>query len=244
VALPEILRTSFLVHDTAPGGVWAVDEATLGFLWDRVPDGGRTLETGSGMSTVLFALKRTQHTCIVPSESEPARIVDHCRQAGVSSDGITFVVEPSERALPRLERRDLDLVLIDGRHGFPAPMIDWFYTAPMLRVGGLLLLDDTQLWPVRLVRDVLGAEPEWALEAQLPRTAVFRKVAEGSEAKEWTAQRHVLAETAALARSDRARQQHDTAVDLLRHGRFLAIAGAVGRELVARVTARRQRTPG
>lgn len=244
MALPEILRTSFLVHDTAPGGVWAIDEATLGFLWDRVPEGGRTLETGSGMSTLLFALKRTQHTCVVPCASEPARIVAHCRRAGIPSDGITFVVEPSERALPRLERRDLDLVLIDGRHGFPAPMIDWFYTAPMLRVGGLLLLDDTQLWPVRLVRDVLRDEPEWAFEAQLPRTAVFRKLADGSEAKEWTDQRHVTVATAALARRDRLRRQQDTALDLLRHGRLLAIAGAVGREFVQRMTGRRPPTPG
>jgi hypothetical protein len=156
VTLPDVLRTSFLVHDSAPDGVWALDEPTLVFLHEHVGTGMRTLETGSGMSTVLFALRRARHTCVVPAPAEVERVRAHCTHAGIPTDLVTFVVAPSEEALPGLTLRDLDVILIDGRHGFPAPMIDWYYTAPMLRTGGYLLLDDTQLWPVRLVRDVLA----------------------------------------------------------------------------------------
>jgi hypothetical protein len=239
VTLPEVLRASFRVHDSAPeGGVWSLDEPTLAFLHQHVGAGMRTLETGVGMSTVLFALRGARHTCVVPVPAEVERVRAYCARVGVATDGLTFVVAPSEEALPGLTLRDLDVVLIDGRHGFPAPMIDWYYTAPMLRTGGCLLLDDTQLWPVRMLRDVLVAEPEWQLVCQLPRTAVFRKLADGSERKEWSEQRHVCEATAALARADRRRRRRDTALRLLRRGRLLAIAGAVGRDLVQRLSHR------
>src|SRR5262245_20077404 len=183
------------------------------------------------MSTLLFALRGASHTCVVPDPTEVERVRAHAARVGIALDRTTFVVAPSEEALPRLALRDLDLVLIDGRHGFPAPMIDWYYTAPMLRPGGSMLLDDTQLWPVRLVRDVLAAEPEWELVHQFERTAVFRKLADGSERKEWSEQRHVCEASAALAVADRRRKRRDTALRLLREGRLLAIAGAVGRDL-------------
>jgi methyltransferase family protein len=241
LALPEILTTRFLVHDHAPGGLWSIDEATLEFLFDHVVSGARTLETGAGMSTVLFALKRACHTSIVPIAAEVARIREHCTRAGIPVDGIEFLVEASERALPRLERRGLDLVLIDGRHGFPAPMIDWYYTAPMLRVGGRLLLDDTQLWPVRLVCEVLRTEPEWRLEHELPKTAVFVKLAEGSQNKEWTEQRHVTEQTAALAHAALHRRRRNKAIALLRRGRLFALAGGLGRAMAGHVGTRRLR---
>ena len=188
--LPDILTTSFLVHDPAPGGVWTLDRPALELLFQRVAPGARTLETGAGMSTVLFALKRARHTCVVPSATEVARIR---------------------------------------------------YTASMLRIGGLLVLDDTQLWPVRLMCDVLLREPAWRLDRELPKTAVFVKLAEHSESKEWTDQRHVIEQTDAMARLARYRRQRDTAIGLLRHGRLIAFGRALGRTLADAVTARRSR---
>jgi len=198
--LPAPLRETYLVHDGAPNGVWALDADTLEFLWKRVEMNERTLETGAGMSTLLFALKRARHTCIVPSDLQVERVKRRCEELGVSTERIDFVVERSERALPRLALHDLDLVLIDGRHGFPAPILDWYYTAGMLRLGGTLVLDDTQLWPVRLVRDFLVADPGWRLDGEFSRTAVLTKLADGGEDAEWPEQPWVLAWTERLAR--------------------------------------------
>ena len=239
--LPDVLTTRFLVHDAAPDGVWSLDPSALEFLFEHVAPGARTLETGAGMSTVLFALKRAHHTCVTPAATEVARIRARCDAAGIPLDTIEFVVAPSERALPSLVRHDLDVVLIDGRHGFPAPMLDWYYTASMLRVGGLLLLDDTQLWTVRLVCDVLRREPEWRFDRALSKTAVFVKLAEHAEHKEWNAQRHVREQTEAMARLDRARRQRDTARALLRRGRLIVFTRALGRRLADAVAERRRR---
>jgi hypothetical protein len=40
---------------------------------------------------------------------------------------------------------ELDLVFIDGSHGYPLPVIDWFYGAGLFRRGGVVVLDDVQL---------------------------------------------------------------------------------------------------
>ncbi len=105
--------------------------------------------------------------------------------------------------LPRLPADPLDLVLIDGSHGFPVPLIDWFYTADRLKVGGLLVLDDTQLWSVHILKQFLLLEPEWQIEQDFwPRSAVFRKTKPGTCAKNEFSQPFVVKQTIDLLYPD------------------------------------------
>lgn len=70
----------------------------------------------------------------------------------------------------------LDLILIDGHHGFPTPFLDWYYTADPLRVGGLLIVDDTQLWTGHTLKQFLLRQPGWEVAKDFaPRSVVFRK---------------------------------------------------------------------
>jgi hypothetical protein len=71
-------------------------------------------------------------------------------------------------------------------------MIDFFYTADKLKLGGYLVIDDVELSTCRYLRDLLAEQPEWQLVAQLSRSAVFRKLEEGSEWTDWTHQPYVL----------------------------------------------------
>src|SRR5688572_4256360 len=100
--LPPVLKTAFLVHDSAPSGVWAADQATLEFLFQTVTSESHTLEIGAGLTTVLFALKGARHTCVVPVQAEVERIQAHCAREGVDCSRIQFVIDASERALPQL----------------------------------------------------------------------------------------------------------------------------------------------
>jgi hypothetical protein len=186
----ELIRTPPLLHRDAEGAPtnYGLAADALEFLDNTVTSSSSTLETGAGLSTVLFSLKGADHLCIVPLREEVIAIQQYCKERGIRTDRTRFVVDRSEAVLPTLALNKLDLVLIDGRHGFPGPMIDWFYTTPALKIGGHLLIDDTQLWPCRLLRDFLEAEPEWKLKQDLGRSAVFEKLAEGSEAKEWNQQ--------------------------------------------------------
>jgi len=66
-----------------------------------------------------------------------------------------LVEESSISALPALLRRYksgwLDVALIDGWHLFDYTLIDLFYCLEMLRVGGILIVDDKRMKAIRAV---------------------------------------------------------------------------------------------
>jgi predicted O-methyltransferase YrrM len=176
----------------------ALARDTLLFLEQRVTSGSRTLETGAGLSTLLFAYKSAVHTCVTPWELEALQIRRHCAQHGVSIEQLTFAVGPSDKVLPGLLNSGrLDLVLIDGGHGFPFPFLDWVYCAPRLSIGGIIVIDDTHLWTGAVLRDFLLLDSDWKLEASFDHSAAFRKVKE-FRPKEWNEQQYVLKQSEQL----------------------------------------------
>jgi hypothetical protein len=58
---------------------WRIDDKTCLELKARPKPGMKTLETGAGLSTIIFAGSGCQHTCIIPDEKLAYRIRDYCR---------------------------------------------------------------------------------------------------------------------------------------------------------------------
>ena len=165
----------------------------MAYLEKTLRDGWHTLETGSGLSSLIFASKGCCHTCVTPFQSESDRIVGYCREQGIPIERLSFQIGFSHYVLPRLaDDGPLDLVLIDGGHGFPIPFVDWLYCAPRIREGGIVIVDDTQLWTGAVLRDFLMADPDWRVDTLFERGAAFRKVNSYRE-KEWNEQPYVLA---------------------------------------------------
>lgn len=192
--LQQVLADPPAAHQDPSGNFFSMSmiHEVLTFIHANIHDHSTTLETGCGSSTVIFALAGAHHTVITPAEHELERIKEYCRERNISTDKVRFTLGLSQWVLPALELPLLDLVLIDGCHGFPAPYIDWFYTAGKIKVGGLLVVDDVWVWSCQLLKDVLQEQPEWEIIADFPpRTTVFRKKAEGSEYLEWTRQPYV-----------------------------------------------------
>jgi predicted O-methyltransferase YrrM len=193
-ALDRLLADAPALHGPpGPGEIThGLLEPALRFIDRMITPGSRTLETGSGYSTILFAATGAQHTCIVPNPQEVDRIRAYCAEHQISVERVDFRLEASERLLPSLELEPLDLVLIDGSHSFPQVFIDWFYTAAALKPGGHLLIDDVHVWAGRVLRDFLRAEPEWALVTEYRgRTAVLRKTGEFDPDRLWLDQGYV-----------------------------------------------------
>jgi predicted O-methyltransferase YrrM len=142
-----------------------------------VEPGWVTAETGLGVSTVAFALLKARHICITPNQEEVARLREYCTAPAIALDRVRFVVAPSQDVVPTLPETELDFVLVDGGHGFPVPFLDWFYLSRRLKVGGLVMIDDTQLWTGKVLADFLDREPGWTRERSYPRTVVFRMTA-------------------------------------------------------------------
>jgi len=152
--------------------------------------GQSTLETGCGASTVIFAAAGTDHTVVSPDPEEHRRIGQYCSEIGVDAGGVRFLEETSASALPAMEREEpLDLVLVDGAHAFPHPILDWHYLERRLRTGGTLVLDDIPIPSVKILFAHLRDAPDWQVERVLDdRTAVIRKTAAVQPGDDWASQ--------------------------------------------------------
>lgn len=168
---------------------WDALPGTLTAIQQRVRRGERTLETGCGASTVVFAAAGGHHTAISPDPREHERVRAYCEQIGMDHSGLHFVAGFSDLVLPELcTSRVLDAAFIDGAHAFPYPAVDWHYVTRGLKVGGWLLLDDIPIPAVSYVFRYMQSDPSWQLEEILDgRTAALRLISEPAP-EDWTLQ--------------------------------------------------------
>ena len=84
---------------------------------------------------------------------------------------------------------ELDLVFVDGCHGFPSPIIDRFTGAASFEEGGIVVFDDVQLPQVFLLLSRFG-EPDGHGEsvAGTMKWKAFRRMSEGSLGEDWYSQ--------------------------------------------------------
>nr|WP_141657321.1 class I SAM-dependent methyltransferase [Thiocapsa sp. KS1] len=170
------------------GGVWRTDRPCYEFIASHCGPRSRTLETGLGLSTLLFVLLGTEHTCVAPWTSEIEGLFSHCRERGIATDRLTLNQGFSDEVLPTLQPSELDLFFIDGGHGFPTPMLDWYYGAGRLRRGGMLVIDDIHLPAVQMLLDFLDADPRWQCVDKTRKWAAYERLGEGTLREEHSRQ--------------------------------------------------------
>jgi predicted O-methyltransferase YrrM len=160
--------------------VWYSLPQTLEAIRAAVRPGARTLETGAGASTVIFAAGGADHTAISPDAREHELIRDYCRRIGVDAGKVTFIEGLSDDVLPPLlgRERTLDVAFIDGAHSFPFPEVDWHYITRAMKIGGKLLMDDIPIPAVAPLFRHMKLEPNWRADGILDdRAAAFTLLA-------------------------------------------------------------------
>ena len=243
--LTDVLNDPPKPHEDAKGTsiVWGLTQAALEFIYANTNEQCTTLETGCGLSTVVFAMKGSRHTVIAPAPKEFEITKAYCSARGIPTSQIDFITEPSQKVLPALNGPSLDLVLIDGGHGFPTPFVDWFYTAGKLKKHGFLIVDDVGLWSCQILRDFLIEQPHWEfVDEYEARTTVFRKLEDGSEWLEWTQQPRVArGGTVKWINGELIVDEPESsgnkaavkrAIEDLKHGHLKVLAGKIGRRLI------------
>jgi predicted O-methyltransferase YrrM len=155
---------------------WGISLAMARFLDANLAPGGVALETGAGLSTIVI-LRRgvARHISVTPYADEFEAIRTYCGGVGVATTAWEPVAASSLEWLPAATLPALDLVLIDGAHAFPAPFVDWHYTAEALKTGGLVVIDDLQLVTARILADFLRADHRWEEVHRDRRFAAYRK---------------------------------------------------------------------
>jgi predicted O-methyltransferase YrrM len=169
---------------------WGLAWPALRWLEREVQPGMATLETGAGSSTLAFAAGGADHVAVTPDAGEETRIRKQADRLGIDHSRIHFEIGPSHEVLPRLEEAPLDLVLVDGAHGFPYPVLDWWYTGARLKLGGRMLIDDAYMPPVSVLVDALRSQAGWKVEESIGyRTVVVRKTADALPDWDWHGER-------------------------------------------------------
>lgn len=195
INLQDLIENPPLIHEESSGQLtsWQLSDEVLNFIDENISKDSITLETGTGISTILFAIKSSHHTCINPNKKQVERIINYCKKHNINTDKIDFKLDVSEKVLPSLNIDHLDLILIDGSHAFPIPFIDWYYTYEKLKLGGKMIIDDTQLWTGWVLKKFLIFEPEWKFKKNSPpRSAIFTKVQKYENAKWYGQQPYIV----------------------------------------------------
>ncbi len=170
---------------------WDAMPATLAAISKLVRPGDVTLEVGAGVSTVIFAAAGAQHTAISPDPDEHKLIREYCQRIGVDDSQLTFLEGFSDDILPKhlARERTLDVAMVDGAHSFPMPIVDWYYVARSLKVGGKLLIDDVPIPATMPAFRHMSIESNWRLEGVYDnRSAAFTMIAAPAADDEWMAQ--------------------------------------------------------
>jgi len=177
-------RPRFHGREQAGSKNYAIQPPVLEWMIKNIPQGAYTFETGCGYSSVILASLSKKHTVISPFSEEHELIRAWCTDHGIPTQHVNFITSPSQDVVPNLTLDELDFILIDGDHAFPAPFIDWYYTADRLRVGGFVAVDDTQIPTGKILRDFLIKESDrWNLASEIGKTAIFVRSKKSAVAK-------------------------------------------------------------
>lgn len=133
-------------------------------------------ETGAGKSTLLFSHLSRKHTVFALDWGGSLSVV---RSSPLFNRSTVEIVEGATlKTLPSYEFREkLQLVLIDGPHGYPFPDVEYWYLYPQIEEGGLLIIDDLHIPTIHNLFSFLKDDAMFELLEVAGTTAIFRRTA-------------------------------------------------------------------
>jgi hypothetical protein len=134
-----------------------------------------SVETGSGASTLLLSHLSEHHSVFALDEGSGS-VTNVRRSSLLRRDVVTFVEGPTQVTLPTHRFTEkLQLVLIDGPHGYPFPDLEYYYLYPHLDTGALLILDDIHIPTVHNLFQFLRRDAMFDLNEIVRTTAFFTR---------------------------------------------------------------------
>jgi predicted O-methyltransferase YrrM len=151
-----------------------------------------TLEIGFayGFSALFFLAGAAKsgaghHTAIDPFEEANWHGIGlaNVRAAGAESS-FRLISDRSDHAATDLARQNssFDIIFIDGNHRLDDALVDFYLYAPLCKIGGLVIFDDTWMGSIQTVVSFVRSNRPDFVEVAVPRAnvAAFRRTGEDS----------------------------------------------------------------
>jgi FkbM family methyltransferase len=138
----------------------------------------RSIETGCGSTTILFSNFSTKHTVYAADETpESPSLKDVIASCPLCKpETIEWVFGPTEKTLLDLDTlEDVDVILLNGRHGFPIPDFEYLNLIRSLKVGGMLILNGIDIPTVKDLYDFILQERGIRAHGLSRTTAFFQR---------------------------------------------------------------------
>lgn len=172
--LSELKQLPQSWHDSGP-----LDDNVLSDLADFCKSYGtikRSVETGAGKSTLFFSKVSSNHTVFA---IDIGKSLTKVRESEfLRSSAVEFVEGPTQQTVPAYQFTEkLDLVLIDGPHGYPFPDLEYYYFYPHITEGGLLVIDDINIPSIRNMSEIIRADEMFSFMKITGKTMFLQRTA-------------------------------------------------------------------
>lgn len=212
ISLETFAKSPPLLHSWDNGVTWNTGGFSkeqllaLGLLVRERAAGHSTfIETGAGCSTVSALLGGASRVVSIAPEAELfTRINAYCDTNGIPRQQLETHTTFSELTLPsitesiRAQDKWIEIALLDGGHGWPTVFVDFCYLNSVVREGGLIIVDDVQLYSVKELARFLSVDYNFQFHSQLggsPKTLVFEKKSSVRFLPDFGGQRYILQRT-------------------------------------------------
>lgn len=136
-----------------------------------------TAETGSGKSSLLFSHLAHRHLVFAMDDGNGS--VRRVQESPLLKPGVVeFIEGPTQKTVPAYDFSEpLQMVMLDGPHGYPFHHLEYYYVYPHLAEGGLLIVDDIDIPSIYDMYRFLKRDDMFALIDVVHTTAFFRRTA-------------------------------------------------------------------
>lgn len=136
-----------------------------------------TAETGSGKSSLLFSHLAHRHLVFAMDDGNGS--VRRVQESPLLKPGVVeFIEGPTQKTVPAYDFSEpLQMVMLDGPHGYPFHHLEYYYVYPHLAEGGVLIVDDIDIPSIYDMYRFLKRDDMFALIEVVHTTAFFRRTA-------------------------------------------------------------------
>lgn len=156
----------------------------------------RTVETGCGASTIMFAHYAAQHTAYCTDDRAWSNSNVRYAQGfpGFQREHVNWIYGPPQRTIfAQPLEQPVDVLLIDGPHGYPFPELEYFGLYGCLQPGSILIVDDIHIPTINNFYQFLLQDDSFRPHGLVVTTAYFQRTDSppfNMEADDWWLQRY------------------------------------------------------